>query len=227
PVRTSSALPRMMLASTNMMSADGRVIHPRRNADLIRSSHPLGMHLRPPDEIGDVLRSDGHLLGRPVRDLPRDLATELPDFALELADTRLASVAGDDPAQRGIRERQLPRAQTILSQLTRNEVPLGDLELLTLGVAGEVDGLEPIEERSGYALQEVRGRDEQYLGEVERHSKVMIRERVILRRVEHFQQGRRRISLEGDPQLVDFVEQEDRVLGARLLHPLDDAAGHR
>ena len=30
-----------------------------------------------------------------------------------------------------------------------------------------------------------------------------------------------------DAELVDLVEQEDRVLGAGLLHPLDDAAGHR
>src|SRR5438093_1974635 len=209
------------------VAADGRVIHPCRHADLIRAGHPLGMHLRPPDEIGDVLRSDGHLLSRPVRDLASDLAAELPDFALELADTRLASVAGDDLAQRAIGERQLTRAQTILSQLAGNEVPLGDLELLALGVAGEVDGLQPIEQRSGDALQEVRGRNEQDLGEVERDPQVVISERVVLRRVQHLQQRRGRISLEGNAQLVDFVEEEDRVLGARLLHPLEDAAGHR
>ena len=50
--------------------------------------------------------------------------------------------------------------------------------------------------------------------------------RVVLRRVEHLEQRARRIALERDAELVDLVEQEDRVLGAGLLHPLDDAAGH-
>ena len=35
------------------------------------------------------------------------------------------------------------------------------------------------------------------------------------------------IALERRAELVDLVEQEDRVLGARLLHALDDAARHR
>src|SRR5206468_9237637 len=51
--------------------------------------------------------------------------------------------------------------------------------------------------------------------------------RIVLGRIEHLEQRRRRIALERDAQLVDLVEQEDGVLRARLLHPLDDAPRHR
>ena len=52
----------------------------------------------------------------------------------------------------------------------------------------------------------------------------MVGERVVLRGVEDLEQRARRIALERDAELVDLVEQEHRVLGARLLHALEDAA---
>ena len=54
----------------------------------------------------------------------------------------------------------------------------------------------------------------------------MVHERVVLGRVEHLEQRARRIALERHAQLVHLVEQEDRVLGAGLLHPVDDPARH-
>src|SRR5256886_4191173 len=107
-----------------------------------------------------------------------------------------------------------------------HEVALGNLQLLALRVAREVDRLEPVEQGPWNALWEVRRRDEQHLRQVERHSQIILRERIVLRRIEYFEQRRRRVALEGDAQFVDLVEQEHRVLGAGLLHPLDDATGH-
>ena len=54
----------------------------------------------------------------------------------------------------------------------------------------------------------------------------MVHEGVVLGRVEHLEQRARGIALERDAELVHLVQQEDRVLGARLLHPLDDPARH-
>ncbi len=54
----------------------------------------------------------------------------------------------------------------------------------------------------------------------------MVGERVVLLGVEHLEQRRGRIALERDAELVHFVEQEHRVLGAGTLHSLDDAPGH-
>ena len=52
-------------------------------------------------------------------------------------------------------------------------------------------------------------------------------EGVVLFRVEHFQQGRRRVAVVGHLRhLVYLVEYEDRVGATGLLNALDDAAGH-
>ncbi len=55
----------------------------------------------------------------------------------------------------------------------------------------------------------------------------MVREAVVLRRVEDLEERRRRVPLHGDAELVDFVEEEDRVLRPGLPHPLDDPPRHR
>ena len=53
----------------------------------------------------------------------------------------------------------------------------------------------------------------------------MVAERVVLRRVEHFEQRRRRIALIAGRDLVDLVEHEHRVHRAGLLERLDDRPG--
>ena len=63
--------------------------------------------------------------------------------------------------------------------------------------------------------------------EVERQFQVVVAEGVVLLRIEHLEQRRRRVAAEVHAQLVDLVEHEDRVAAARLLHPLDDAARQR
>ena len=49
------------------------------------------------------------------------------------------------------------------------------------------------------------------LAQVEWHVEVVIGERVILSRVEHFEKGRRRVAAEVGAEFVDFVEHHDRV----------------
>ena len=65
------------------------------------------------------------------------------------------------------------------------------------------------------------------LREVERHVEVMVGEGVVLRRVEHFEQGRGGIAAEVGAELVDLVEHHDRVARAGLAELGDDPAGHR
>ena len=94
-------------------------------------------------------------------------------------------------------------------------------------VAGERDDLHAIEQRRVNRAELVRRRDEQHARQVDVDLEVVIAERVVLRRVEHLEQRRRRIALEADADLVDLVEHEHRVHRARLLQRLDDAAGDR
>ncbi len=76
-------------------------------------------------------------------------------------------------------------------------------------------------------MQHVRGGDEEHLRQVVLHVEVVVDEHEVLFGIEHFQQRRRRIAAEVHRHLVHFIQHEHRVLGARLLHHLDDLAGQR
>src|SRR2546422_11705036 len=89
------------------VASDRRVVHPRRDPDVVLPRHALGVHLGASDEIVDMFRVHCDALGFPSGDLAGDLAPELADLALELAHTRLARVTRDDRAQSLVRHREL------------------------------------------------------------------------------------------------------------------------
>jgi hypothetical protein len=100
-----------------------------------------------------------------------------------------------------------------------------DLDLLELGVAGELEHFHAVAQRLRNRVQHVGRADEHHVRQVVLDVEVVIEEGVVLFRVEHLEQRRRRIAAEVHRHLVDFVEQEDRVHRAGLLHHLDDLAG--
>ncbi len=55
----------------------------------------------------------------------------------------------------------------------------------------------------------------------------MVTECYVLLRVQHLQEGRRRISPKIAAHFVDFVKKNYRVLGTRLTHSLDNPARKR
>jgi hypothetical protein len=73
----------------------------------------------------------------------------------------------------------------------------------------------------------VGGRDEEHVREVVLHIEEMVDEVPVLLRIEHLEQSRRRITAVVGGELVDLVEQDDRVDRPGLLHGSDHAAGHR
>ena len=102
-----------------------------------------------------------------------------------------------------------------------------DLQLLFLGVAGDLEHFHAVAQRRRNRVEHVGGRDEQHLRQIERHVEVVIAERVVLLRIEHFEQRRRGVAAEIGAELVDLVEDEDRVLRLGAAQPLDDLAGQR
>ncbi len=116
-------------------------------------------------------------------------------------------------------ERPLP--STALSTRKR----LRDLDLLELGVAGQLQHFHAVAQRLRNRVQHVGGADEHHVRQVVLDVEVVILEGGVLFRVEHLEQRRRRVAAEVHRHLLDFVEQEDRVDRAGLLHHLDDLAG--
>ena len=111
--------------------------------------------------------------------------------------------------------------------LLAHQEALGDLHLLELGIAGEPDHFHAVLQGRRNGVQHVGGGDEEHLAQIVLHVQVMIHEHVVLLGVEHFEQRGRRIAAEIHRHLVDFVQHEDRIARAGLLHHLDDLAGQR
>ena len=117
--------------------------------------------------------------------------------------------------------------QAVLLELARHQVAFGDLEFFGLGVAGQFDDFQPVAQRGVDRLQPVGRGDEQHARQVERQVEVVVGEGVVLRRVEHFEQRRRRVAAEIRADLVQFIQQDHRVAAFDAAQGLDDAAGQR
>ena len=120
---------------------------------------------------------------------------------------------------------RLAGVSPVPSMALGDEELLGDLDLLLLGVAGELQDFHAVAQRLRNRVQHVGRADEHHVREVVLDVEVVVEERVVLLRVEHLEQRRRRVAAEVHRHLVDFVEQEHRVLRPGLLHHLDDLAG--
>ena len=110
--------------------------------------------------------------------------------------------------------------------LLGDQVALGDLDLLVLGVAFEPDDLHPVEQRLRH-VERVGGGDEHHVRQVVVQLEIMVLEAAVLLGIEHLQQRRRGIAAEILAELVDLVEQEQRIAGPGLLQIGDDLARQR
>ena len=137
--------------------------------------------------------ADRHRLGLALGEAPRHLAGDAAQRALQLAHARLARVTADDVPQRLVgRICNCSARQAGLLQLPREQIALGDLDLLLLAVAGQPQNLHAVQQRPRDRVERVRRRDEEHLRQIERQIEIVVAERVVLRRVEDLQQGRGR-----------------------------------
>ena len=162
---------------------------------------------------------------RPSATRPGDLAHDVGDLALEVPDAGLVGVGLDELEHRLVGDLDVLRLEAVVRHLLGDEEPPADLDLLLLGVAGQLDDLHPVAQGGRDRVEQVAGRDEQHLAQVERHLEVVVLEGVVLLRVEDLEQGRARVAPEVHADLVDLVEHEDRVVRAGRLDVLDDPAG--
>ncbi|MPN14997.1 hypothetical protein SDC9_162326 [bioreactor metagenome] len=103
---------------------------------------------------------------------------------------------------------------------------MSDVHLFIFGVTRQTNHFHAIEQRSRN-VQRVCRRHEHHVRQVEIHLNVMILEGVVLLRVQHLEQRGRRITTEVLTELIDLVEQEQRVTITNLAHVLQDLARHR
>ena len=108
-----------------------------------------------------------------------------------------------------------------------HQIALGDLDLLVLGIARQLDHLHAVAQRTGDGVEHVGRADEHHARQVERHREIIVAEGRVLLGVEHLQQRRRRIAVEALAELVHLVEHHDGIARLGLADRLDHVAGQR
>ena len=149
------------------------------------------------------------------------------DLSLQIAHARFARVVADDGGERVLAQDELRLLQSVLGELSRHQILRRDVDLLLLGVAGQLDDFHAVAQRRWNRLEQVRRGDEHDARQIERDFEIMVGEAVVLLRVKHFQQRRTRVAAKIRADLVDFVEHEDRIVALGAAQSLDHAARQR
>lgn len=105
----------------------------------------------------------------------------------------LAGVLTGELAQRALVDDDLVVLEPRPLQLTREQVVAGDDNLLVLGVTVQPDQFHTVEQCLRDGFEHVGRRQEHHVAQVEFDLQVVVAEGVVLRGVEHFEQGRRRV----------------------------------
>ena len=128
-----------------------------------------------------------------------DFTADVGDAALQIAHASLESVFANDLLQRRLAELDLARLQAVRLELARDQELAGDGQLLFLDVTGEFDHLEPVAQRGRHRVEDVGRRDEHHLAQVVRDLEIVVAERVVLLRIQYFQQRGRGVAAEIQP----------------------------
>ena len=208
------------------LAADTRPRQTVGNAHGVLAGDKRRLDLLGAEQLLDHRCGNADLLGFPCRDLLRTFAQHRRDGAFQIAHACLAGVAVNDGIQCAACQGHAP-LQAVVFQLLGQQMALGDVEFFGAGVAGQLDDIHAVIERAGDRGGIVRRRDKEHLAQIKRNIEVVILKGAVLLGVQHLEQCAGRVSLVVARQLVDLVEQDDRVRGLGRRDGADDAARHR
>ena len=179
-------------------------------------------------ELANNFRRDDHFLGLVFGDAPRLFARDRGDLALQVAHARFPREAVNDFPEPLVGEGDLlVDSEAVLRGLLRDQVLVGNVQLLFSRVARQFDDFHAVPQRLGDGIHPVRRGDEQDLRKIKRHIQIVITEGVVLLRVENFHQRRRGIAPEVAAEFVDLVKHHDRVVRFSALQTLNNLSGQR
>jgi hypothetical protein len=135
-------------------AAVGRVRQAIRQADLVVLAGLVRAEARGAEVLGNVLGRDAVLrlelvLLAVAQDLPRELAADGADLAFEVSDAALLRVVMNHGSERVLADVDVQRAlvgadEARFDLLPGHQVSNGDVQLLELGVAAEIDDLHAV-----------------------------------------------------------------------------------
>ncbi len=179
PVIVSLPVPGIAVASMNRTSPPtGVQARPVATPGRLRPPPRLGEDEAAAEQLAGELRRDRDRLrsSRPRRSARASLRQTVPIWRSRLRTPASRVYSSMIARSAGVGERGLGRLQPVLADLARDQVAAGDVELLVDRVAGELDHLHPVAERRRDRVEDVRGGDEDDLGEVEVEVEVVVAE---------------------------------------------------
>ena len=188
-----------VLAALHLRDLDGDDVAPDLGDDeagggpgLVLGLQLAVLEARRAEELQELAVVDDGLALAPLGHPAGDLAHDVGELALQVPDAGLVRVRLDERDEGLVGDLDVLLGEPVVVELLREEEALPDLDLLELGVAGEPDDLHPVAQGRRDRVEEVGGRDEEHLREVEGHLQVVVLEGVVLLRVEDLEEGRRR-----------------------------------
>ena len=115
----------------------------------------------------------------------------------------------------------------MLLELLWNEIVLRNLHLLLGQVTGDVDELHSVKKGRLDGGDVVRGSDEEHIGQIVVDVQIVVVEGIVLLRIENLEQGRGRIALVAVADLVDLIQDDDRIGCAGLVDAIQDSSRKR
>ena len=120
----------------------------------------------------------------------------------------------------------LLRGNAVLFKLLGNQVLSRDLEFLLMGIASQCDHVHTVRQRFRYCAIIVCRCDKHDIAQIKRHIDIMIVKGGVLLGIQNLQKRGGRVTAEIVAELVNLVQQKQRVLCPRLLDGRNDTSRH-
>src|SRR5690606_997373 len=176
--------------------------------------------------VGQLPGRNGRAVLVPHRHLLGNMPHHGGNAALQAPDARFTRIGVYDLPQYVIFDFDIRRFEAVLLALTGNEVLFGNLYFLLRRVSIDLNDLHPVQQGGLNGRKRIGRSDKHDLREVVLQLEVVVVKGRILLRVQYLQQRGGRVAPEVLTHLVDLIENENRVGGARFPNRLNDPTGH-
>ena len=145
---------------------------------------------------------------------------------VQTTNARFAGIFLDDQVDDLVWDRYMPGRNSVVFQLLRNQVPLGDFPFFLHEVTRHFDDFHPVAQRTCNRAEVIGCGDEHHFRQIIVDIQKIIVKTAVLFRVEHFQQGRLRIPPEIVTHFIDLIQNENRIRSSCFFDTLKDSSRH-
>ena len=162
-------------------------------------------------EIAEILLCHNDLAALAANDLDSGCSAEGLQPLAQSSHAALLRVIRNDGPDHLIGELQIIRGNPHVLEGLGKQMALCDLKLVRSCISLELDDLHAVEKGLRDRIERVRRADKKHVGQVVGSIHVVVGKGIVLFRIENFKQGAGGISVVGDGELVDLIQNHDRI----------------